>query len=79
MEVFIGYGKEMRPLYYMNSTDAAEYLGVSDRTVRELCRTRQLEHERLNGRNIRIKKEWLDDYLNKIRVKPVEKGDFNHD
>lgn len=66
-------------MYYMNSTDAAEYLGVSDRTVRELCRTRQLEHERLNGRNIRIKKEWLDDYLNKIRVKPVEKGDFNHD
>ena len=79
MEVFIGYGKEMRPLSYMNSTDAAEYLGVSDRTVRELCRTRQLEHERLNGRNIRIKKEWLDDYLNKIRVKPVEKGDFNHE
>lgn len=68
---------------YMNSTDAAEYLGVSDRTIRELCRTRQIEHERLNGRNIRIKKEWLDDYLAKIRVAPVNnsenKGDFNHE
>ena len=71
MEVFKGYGEEMKPLSYMNSTDAAEYLGVSDRTIRELCRTRQLEHERLNGRNLRFKKEWLDNYLESIRVKPI--------
>ena len=68
---------------YMNSVEAAEYLGVSDRTIRELCRTRQIEHERLNGRNIRIKQEWLDDYLTKIRVTPVNnsesKGDYDHE
>ena len=68
---------------YMNSVEAAGYLGVSDRTIRELCRTRQIEHERLNGRNIRIKQEWLDDYLAKIRVAPVnkseDKGDFTNE
>ena len=68
---------------YINTMEAAEYLGVSDRTIRELCRTRQIEHERLNGRNIRIKQEWLDDYLAKIRVAPVNnsenKGDFTNE
>lgn len=63
---------------YINTMEAAEYLGVSDRTVRELCRTRQLEHERLNGRNIRIKKTWLDDYLEKIRVRPVAPDSQNN-
>lgn len=55
---------------YLNTVEAAEYLNVSDRTVRQLCATRQIEHERLNGRNIRIKPEWLDNYLSSIRVKP---------
>lgn len=52
----------------MNSKEAAQYLGVSDRTVRTLCKTRKLTHELLNNRNIRIKKEWLDAYLDSIRV-----------
>ena len=68
---------------YLNTVEAAEYLNVSDRTVRQLCATRQIEHERLNGRNIRIKQEWLDDYLAKIRVAPVNnsenKGDFTNE
>ena len=53
---------------YMNSKEAAQYLGVSDRTVRTLCKTRKLTHELLNNRNIRIKKEWLDAYLDSIRI-----------
>lgn len=53
---------------YLNTKDAAQYLGVSDRTVRSLCKTRKLTHELLNNRNIRIKKEWLDAYLDSIRV-----------
>lgn len=52
----------------MNSKEAAQYLGVSDRTVRTLCKTRKLTHELLNNRNIRIKKEWLDAYLDSIRI-----------
>ena len=53
---------------YMNTKDAAHYLGVSDRTVRNLCKARKLTHELIGNRNIRIKKEWLDAYLDSIRV-----------
>ena len=53
---------------YLNTKDAANYLGVSDRTVRNLCKARKLTHELLNNRNIRIKKEWLDAYLDSIRI-----------
>lgn len=55
---------------YLTSIEAAQYLGVSDRTIRTLCQTRQLEHERLNGRNYRFKREWLDNYLESVRVRP---------
>lgn len=65
---------------YMNSKEAAQYLGVSDRTVRSLCKTRKLTHELLNNRNIRIKKQWLDDYLDSIRVEAetMEVRDYEH-
>lgn len=53
---------------YLNTKDAAHYLGVSDRTVRNLCKARKLTHELIGNRNIRIKKEWLDAYLDSIRV-----------
>lgn len=55
---------------YLNTQEAAEYMAVSDRTIRTLCSTGQLEHERLNGRNLRFKPEWLDNYLESIRVRP---------
>ena len=53
---------------YLNSKDAARYLGVSDKTIRNLCKAKKLTHELLGNRNIRIKKEWLDAYLDSIRV-----------
>ena len=52
----------------LNSKDAARYLGVSDKTIRNLCKAKKLTHELLGNRNIRIKKEWLDAYLDSIRV-----------
>ena len=67
---------------YLTSKDAAAYIGVSDRTIRELCTTRQIEHERLNGRNLRFRQEWLDNYLESIRVRPEnnnQKETENHD
>lgn len=64
---------------YLTSKDAAAYIGVSDRTIRELCTTRQIEHERLNGRNLRFRQEWLDNYLKSIRVTPVQKGEIQND
>lgn len=56
---------------YLNTQEAADYLGISDRTLRTICQAAQIEHERLNGRNLRFKKEWLDNYLESIRVKPI--------
>lgn len=56
---------------YMNSQEAAAYLCVSDRTVRTLCQTRKIRHERLNERNFRFKKVWLDEYLQSIVVEPI--------
>lgn len=53
---------------YLNSKEAAQYLGVSDKSVRNLCKAKKLTHELLGNRNIRIKKEWLDAYLDSIRV-----------
>ena len=66
---------------YLTSKEAAAYIGVSDRTIRELCTTRQIEHERLNGRNLRFKQEWLDAYLESIRVRPENqiKGELHND
>ena len=55
----------------MNSQEAAEYLQLSDRTVRTLCQNRKIRHERLNERNFRFKKQWLDEYLQSIVVEPV--------
>lgn len=62
---------------YMNSTEAAEYLHLSDRTVRTLCSERKIRHERLNGRNIRFKKEWLEEYLQSITIEPIKEENKN--
>lgn len=68
---------------YLNSAEAAEYLHLSDRTVRSLCTDRKIRHERLNGRNVRFKREWLDEYLQSIQVAPIQnseqKGDLNNE
>lgn len=64
---------------YMTSVEAAEYLHVSDRTVRNLCKDRQIRHELLSGRNYRFKKEWLDEYLQSITIEPIKKENENND
>ena len=62
---------------YLNSMEAAAYLHVSDRTVRTLCTERRIRHERLNGRNVRFKKEWLDEYLQSITIEPIKEDNNN--
>ena len=57
---------------YLNSTEAAALIGVTDKTIRNLCRDRKIKHERLNGRNLRFKKEWIDDYLQSLIVEPIK-------
>ena len=62
---------------YLNSVEAAEYLHLSDKTVRTLCNERKIRHERLNGRNVRFKKEWLDEYLKSITIEPIKEDNNN--
>ena len=47
---------------YWNSAEAADYLNVSAKTVRNMVADGLLRHERIgrNGRWLRFKKEWLD-------------------
>ena len=70
--------KAVNPMHekgeYMNTTEAAEYLHLSDRTIRTLCTERKIRHQRVNGRNIRFKREWLDEYLESIieTIEPIK-------
>ena len=61
---------------FMNTKQASKYLGVSDRTVRNLCEQRKIKHRRLSARNIQFTKEWLDDYISSIIIEP-ENGESN--
>ena len=62
---------------YITTTEAAEMLGVSDKTIRNLCRDRRIKHERLNGRNIRLTREWVEDYRKSIIIEPIKEEQEN--
>lgn len=62
---------------YITTKEAAEILNVSDKTVRNLCRDRKIKHERLNGRNIRLKPEWVEDYRKTILIEPIKEEQNN--
>ena len=47
---------------------AAEYLQISRRSLRELCEKRKIAHARLDYRNWRFKKADLDAYIEKRTV-----------
>lgn len=64
---------------YMNTREAAAYLGVSDKTVRNLCTARKIQYRRLSERNIQFKKEWLDEYLESVTVLPENKEENNNE
>ena len=60
---------------YLTTKEAAAYLGLSDKTVRNLCAEKRITHRRLSERNIQFTKEWLDEYLNSIVVPRETKED----
>ncbi len=62
---------------YITTKEAAEILNISDRTVRTLCRDRKLKHERLNGRNIRLTREWVEEYRKSIIIEPIKEENEN--
>ncbi len=61
------------PAWY-STDEAAEDLGISQRTVYNLINTGQLTGRRI-GRVIRIRREDLDDYLQRAVIDP---GDLDH-
>jgi excisionase family DNA binding protein len=49
---------------WLNVTEAAEYAGVSRDTIYTACERRELGHARIGGRRaIRLKPEWIDQWL----------------
>ena len=63
---------------YMTTKEAAEYLHISDRTLRKWCEQKKIRYERLSARIFRFRKEWLDEYLQSIQIEP-EKENNNND
>ena len=56
---------------YYTTTEIAELLKISDRTVRNLCLNGEIEHNRI-GSQIRISETQLNTYLNKTVNKEKE-------
>lgn len=52
---------------YLTTAEAAEILRVSERLVRKLCDERKITYMKI-GRNIKIERSDLEDYLNSIRI-----------
>lgn len=56
---------------WLNVKEAADFLGVSDRTVRNLCNERKLKHRRLSERNIQFQIDWLEEFANSLIIEPT--------
>ena len=52
---------------WMKPSKAAEYSGISERTLRDWLKE-GLRHARLKSGSILIKREWLDEYLSSFEV-----------
>ena len=69
---------------WLNVKEAADFLGVSDKTVRNLCNERKLKHRRLSERNIQFLQEWLDEFANSLIIEPIgensnQKGEMKNE
>ena len=51
----------------MSTSDVAEILGVTERTVRNMCKNKQITHYRI-GSKIVITKTDLDNYIESLKV-----------
>ena len=55
----------------MKPREAADFLAISRATLYRLVDRREIFAHKVGG-SLRITKEDLDDYLNKIRIKPID-------
>jgi excisionase family DNA binding protein len=61
--------RETRPGEYMDVTEAAEYLRLSERQLRDLCRDEKITHARIDYRTYRFKKTDLDAWFEVYALK----------
>ena len=54
---------------WLNITNAAKYAGVTNETIRKWI-AEGLRHSRKNSRMVRIKTDWVDEFLEGFEVKP---------
>ena len=59
----------------MSTNEVAEVLGVTERTVRNLCKNKDITHYRI-GKKIVITKTDLENYIESLKV---EKEKKNHE
>ena len=53
----------------LDLTEAANYLGISNRALRDLCKRRAVTYAKIDYRNWRFRVCDLEAYLERIRVK----------
>ena len=54
----------------------AEYLGISQRSLYQLCRDRAIRHSRITAKRvIRFKQVDLDEYVTQSTIEPVKMAD----
>ena len=69
----IGMSQRTLAPRWLNTLEAATYLGLSPKALRERCFMRKLPYSKLNG-SLRFDKAELDAMLERSRVKPI--GDY---
>ncbi|MBJ7354371.1 MAG: helix-turn-helix domain-containing protein [Thermoleophilaceae bacterium] len=55
----------------LSVAEAADYIGVSSKTIYRAIESRRLKHARVGqSKCFRIRPEWLDDWINESAVEP---------
>lgn len=64
---------------WLSVTDAAEHAGVSRDTIYTACERHELTHARVSGRRtIRVRREWIDAWLERYAVAAHESHPPSH-
>lgn len=60
-----------RPARLLNVAEAAEYVGVSTKTIYRALEKRRLKHARIGARKgYRIRRQWLDEWIDECAIEP---------
>jgi len=59
---------------WLNVREGAEYAGVCRDTVYTACERRESRHARVGGRAIRLKREWIDAWLERHALDTQDRG-----